>query len=307
MKVIVPEQILEQEPTRTYRDIMALLDDAGPDDDDWFARWWAADALTLMGDYSAAISIYPPPTSSRASMQVERLLSLKIVAGQPYGASDVLALLGPFVTKFGREKVELVRAATRVLVESEDDDERLRRLHEWAKLSPQRPYTVYIGAAAGYHASKGLSQTHYRFSQEYSAMSYCRSIARGAENMVREDAGIPRVGEGWVSETKLFYEICDAFPDLTVQQHASPPWLGRQHLDVYIPELAVAVEYQGPQHDRPVDFFGGLKAYEATKKRDARKRRLCNRHGINLIYVRPGYELSRVEAAIRGSTEQTPG
>ncbi len=85
-----------------------------------------------------------------------------------------------------------------------------------------------------------------------------------------------------------------------MEQHASPEWLGRQHLDVYLPEIAVGVEYQGAQHDGPVDFFGGPEAYEAVRKRDApRKLGLCKRNGVELVYVRPGYDLDAVVAEIQ--------
>ena len=187
--------------------------------------------------------------------------------------------LGPRITAYGREHIEHVRRAAGLLVEDVDEADRVGRLLVWSGMSPKRPYSVYVGSAAGYHASKGLDLTHYEFAKAAHFVNYCRSLARKAENMVREDAGLPRVGEGWLSETRLFYELRDAFPEQTVEQHASPEWLGRQHLDVYLPEIAVGVEFQGAQHDGPVDFFGGPEAYEAVQKRDARKLRLCKRHG----------------------------
>lgn len=298
--VFVPESVLCQKPEQTYQEIRSVLDTARPDDDTWYPRWWAADALTLMGQYDAAIAIHPPPTSLRAVMQTERLLSLKVVAGVPYSATNLLALLGPRITTYGQENIDQVRRAAKFLVEGDDVTRRLARLREWAAQSPARPYSVYIGSSAGYRASKNLALTHHEFSKSSECVEYCRDIARQAENMVREDAGLPRVGEGWLSETRLFYELRDAFPHLEVHQHASPQWLGRQHLDVYIPELAIGVEFQGVQHDGPVEFFGGAEAYEAVKKRDIRKLRLCKRHGVRLIYVRPGYELQLVIDEILG-------
>ena len=173
--------------------------------------------------------------------------------------------MGPRITAYGREHIEHVRRAAGLLVEDVDEADRVGRLLVWSGMSPKRPYSVYVGSAAGYHASKGLDLTHYEFAKAAHFVNYCRSLARKAENMVREDAGLPRVGEGWLSETRLFYELRDAFPEQTVEQHASPEWLGRQHLDVYLPEIAVGVEFQGAQHDGPVDFFGGPEAYEAVR------------------------------------------
>ena len=59
------------------------------------------------------------------------------------------------------------------------------------------------------------------------------------------------------SETELYYRIADIFHENEVLHHGSPTCLGRQHLDIYFPELNIGVEYQGAQHYIAVDFFGG--------------------------------------------------
>ena len=83
-----------------------------------------------------------------------------------------------------------------------------------------------------------------------------------------------------------------------VIQHATPEWLQGQHLDVYMPRLAVAVEFQGIQHDRPVEYFGGEESFQKTRRRDATKKRRCTRNGVFLIEVRPGYSIDEVIADI---------
>ena len=57
-------------------------------------------------------------------------------------------------------------------------------------------------------------------------------------------------------------------------------------LDVYIEQVRVAIEYQGAQHDLPIAYFGGVEGFQKTQERDARKLRLCKKHGVALIYVR---------------------
>jgi hypothetical protein len=42
---------------------------------------------------------------------------------------------------------------------------------------------------------------------------------------------------------------------------------------VYLPELKIALEYQGEQHFRPIPFFGGEAGFIETQKRDRRKRK----------------------------------
>ncbi len=123
--------------------------------------------------------------------------------------------------------------------------------------------------------------------------------SREAENTAREDKDLPRVGEGWIGETELYYAIKNAIPERDVVQHARPKWLGRQHLDVFVPSLKIALEYQGEQHDTPIDFFGGQEVFAIRKKLDARKRRACKKNGVTLIEVRPGYNLQELIERIR--------
>lgn len=119
-------------------------------------------------------------------------------------------------------------------------------------------------------------------------------LEREARNHMRESLNLPRIGEGWVSETELFYLIKNAFPQTSVVQHGKPPWLGRQHFDIWIPRWRVALEYQGKQHYEPVAFFGGEEAFSQTVERDRRKKELAASHQVTLIEVREGYEADQV-------------
>jgi len=120
------------------------------------------------------------------------------------------------------------------------------------------------------------------------------------ENRLREKFGLPKIGEGWISETNLYYEIKEAFPQVSVIHHGKPKWLGKQHLDIWIPEYNIGIEYQGDQHFFPVDFFGGKQALKNNKERDARKKALCEQNQCKLIYVLPGYELEEVISEVGG-------
>jgi hypothetical protein len=109
---------------------------------------------------------------------------------------------------------------------------------------------------------------------------------REAENEIRDLLGIPHISEGWVSEVELLNMIRDIFPTDEVVHQASPEWLGQQRFDIFIPELNVAIEYQGRQHYEPVAFFGGEEGFLRTQKRDALKAELCTENGIDLVYFR---------------------
>ena len=61
-------------------------------------------------------------------------------------------------------------------------------------------------------------------------------------------------------------------------------WLGLQSLDFYLPDYNVGIECQGRQHFFPVEYFGGDKGFKKTLERDKRKKALCEKHDIKLLY-----------------------
>ena len=66
-------------------------------------------------------------------------------------------------------------------------------------------------------------------------------------------------------------------------------WLGKQSLDFYLPDYNVSIECQGKQHFFPVDFAGrgvewACKEFDKLISRDKRKKALCDKHGIKLLY-----------------------
>lgn len=103
-----------------------------------------------------------------------------------------------------------------------------------------------------------------------------------AREKVKELFGLSR----WVREAQLYRVLQALFPDHTVLREASPPWLGRMRLDMYLPGLALAVEHQGEQHFRPIAAFGGDAAHAQVLARDKAKRDLCRRNGVHLVDVR---------------------
>ncbi len=89
----------------------------------------------------------------------------------------------------------------------------------------------------------------------------------------------------WVSEELLAKAIESLFGKGSVVQHAQPIWLIPQHLDIFVPEHNLAIEYMGKQHYEPVEIFGGEDGFEKTKERDERKLNICNKVGVSLEYV----------------------
>lgn len=86
----------------------------------------------------------------------------------------------------------------------------------------------------------------------------------------------------WVNETAMFELIHKHYPDAIYQYRTK--WLGQQSLDVYIPSLNIAFEYQGIQHFKPIDYFGGEQKFKELQERDLRKAALCKKNGVRIIY-----------------------
>lgn len=64
-------------------------------------------------------------------------------------------------------------------------------------------------------------------------------------------------------------------------------WLYYSHrlrLDFYLPQYNIAIECQGIQHFKPIDFFGGQDGYDYIIERDNIKRKLCEENGVKLLY-----------------------
>ncbi len=92
----------------------------------------------------------------------------------------------------------------------------------------------------------------------------------------------------WKNELSLFHAVREKYPDTLYQYR--PEWLGRQSVDLYIPSIQTAIEFQGIQHYHPVEFFGGEEALLHRQELDEQKRQLCKENNIRLIewpYDRP--------------------
>jgi hypothetical protein len=120
----------------------------------------------------------------------------------------------------------------------------------------------------------------------------------------------PEHGEFWQTpNSHLFGAGCPTCPEsymegevrhfllknnILFEQEKGFDWLvfhRRMFLDFFLPEYGVAIECQGGQHFFPSQLFGGEEFYKLTKERDAAKKRLCEEHGIRILY----YSNARVD------------
>lgn len=63
--------------------------------------------------------------------------------------------------------------------------------------------------------------------------------------------------------------------------------VGGRHLsyDFHLPQYNLLIECQGAQHERPVEYFGGIKKFVIQKIHDTRKRKYAHDNNINLLEI----------------------
>lgn len=55
--------------------------------------------------------------------------------------------------------------------------------------------------------------------------------------------------------------------------------------DFYLPNKRTAIEFDGEQHYKAIDHFGGIKAFEIRQKHDNIKNEYCKNNGISLLRI----------------------
>lgn len=266
-----------------------------------YSSRYIADSYIWLDKITEAIGELYKGLNSHYSF-LEVLLSLKQYVGEDISGREVVNFYNAKtkLTKLGRENIVSVENCIDLILEAEKERMDSTVLAYWLKdyqqMKPEGLLWEYIPLLE----KRKTSEIPYYYIFHLAKVNEdVHRWMREGENLFRDQKNIPRIGEGWVSETELYYKLKETFTDLDVVHHASPEWLGRQHLDIFMPKLKFAIEYQGKQHDEPVNFFGGDEAFEKTKERDMKKKTLCEENDVKLMYVRPGYDFEQVVATIK--------
>ena len=113
-----------------------------------------------------------------------------------------------------------------------------------------------------------------------------------ADHYLREKLGYPIAGKKWINESYLYNVVKTIFYNHWVEREFSPKWLCGKRIDIFVHDINLAIEYQGEQHYKPVEIFGGEEGLKNTQKRDKEKLQLCKQHNVQLIYFNYNEELS---------------
>lgn len=87
-----------------------------------------------------------------------------------------------------------------------------------------------------------------------------------------------RMVRGILESFNASFEIEKSYEDLKVNHQYLP-------YDFYLPEHNLLIEYDGEQHFKEVEYFGGAKKLQSQKRRDTLKNDYAERHGYNLLRI----------------------
>lgn len=114
-----------------------------------------------------------------------------------------------------------------------------------------------------------------------------RQVVRRAENECRAIAGMPLLGQAWVSGMALFRQSRAALPRARIANQGGPRRLWPRSLDVSLTYAGVAVEYQGcSTPDR--SSSSAARPSSNGSEADSWKRSACAANGCPLMAVHPG-------------------
>jgi len=99
--------------------------------------------------------------------------------------------------------------------------------------------------------------------------------------------------ERFASESRLFDIVKEIYPELKIERAIRPKWLDGLEIDIYVPELQLAIEYQGRQHYEAIEFFGGEKAFKNRVRLDEKKRKLLREKNIHLLEWKYTIEMTK--------------
>lgn len=106
---------------------------------------------------------------------------------------------------------------------------------------------------------------------------------RETENETRRAFGYMEIGQKWLNETFLYKLVSTLFAPVEVVQHYRGKELEGLELDIWVPSCQLGIEYQGEQHYRVLEHWGGQAGLERRLFNDMKKKAICTRLGYTLI------------------------
>ena len=95
---------------------------------------------------------------------------------------------------------------------------------------------------------------------------------------------------------KAVADVLDSLSIEYTREHSFED-LGRKRFDFFIPSLNIAIEYDGEQHYKSIDAWGGEEYLESVRQSDALKNDFCDYMGIDLLRI-PYWEFDNIDEIV---------
>ena len=120
--------------------------------------------------------------------------------------------------------------------------------------------------------------THKCLSCEYEWPASPNNILRGSGCPVCNESHGEKLITSWLNNHKIKFIPQYRFSDCK-DKHTLP-------FDFYLVDYNACIEFQGEQHYRPIDFFGGYVQFEAYQLHDQIKKDYCKNNNIPLLRIK---------------------
>ena len=88
-------------------------------------------------------------------------------------------------------------------------------------------------------------------------------------------------------ETKLYNNLCSFFKNMNfIHNYRNIKILKKQEIDIFNEEYKIGIEYQGAQHFKAIDYFGGEEGLRTRQLHDQIKTNYCKNNNIPLIRIK---------------------
>lgn len=148
---------------------------------------------------------------------------------------------------------------------------------------------IFLKKAKEVHGDKyNYSKVEYKSSKQ----KVCIICPKHGEFWQRPTNHLNGQGCPYCKESNLEKEIakCLYKNEINYERDFKDKWLGKQHLDFYLPKYNIAIECQGIQHFEPKSFGSHENIslrFNTDIKRDKLKIQKCKENGIKLIHYNP--------------------
>ena len=181
---------------------------------------WLADAYVIKEDFTKAMEIY----RGGALWSIKYKLKLPVTIRELYLPDQISKIKG--FTGFVRDKYDMIEEHIDILCKRDgldkdwfEGDWIQNKIEEKIKEGKRvfREYPLFVATRYGYHLNQ--LNTEIKFIDFHSLLDdktkIEKTLSREAENFLRLDMGVPKVGQGWRNETELYYRVKKFLPQLS--------------------------------------------------------------------------------------------